>query len=186
MQLADSFLLKKKKTPYSPCFSQTVSTLVTYIPWQVLIQLLNILICTVHFSLFMFCIELFLLNCHVNMCHKSLCSRLSKKLHWNHRITLLCLTNWFWYFPVVYLLFCPCHVLYVWIGTAISLCYCWPAAGGSGQEISTNMDSDPLEQPTSTRAVRLQPFSHCLSSTCPLWSNLDKEKDQQKTDPRHI
>lgn len=46
----------------------------------------------------------------------------------------------------------------VWMGFTISLCYYWLAAGGSGQEISTDMDSDPLEQPTSTGAVRLSAF----------------------------
>lgn len=63
------------------------------------------------------------------------------------------------------ILICPCckdtSLLLscaVSVGITISLCYYWLAAGGSGQEISTDMDSDPLEQPTRTGAARLSVF----------------------------
>lgn len=54
----------------------------------------------------------------------------------------------------------PCYadtaLLLSYAVCAISLCYYWPAAGGSGQGNSIDVDADPLEQPTSTRAVKLQ------------------------------
>lgn len=57
-----------------------------------------------------------------------------------------------------------------------SLYYCWPAAGGISQEISTHMDSDPGEKPTSTRAERLRSFPNVPSSTNGICTNLASSK----------
>lgn len=149
---------------HSSCISQTGSTLVSHTTWLVfiLLPILNILICTVLFSL-------------LHIFHCPFISVLEVLLSLSCTLKL--------YTPCFPALLLSCAV---WIGITISLCYCWPAAGGSGQEISTGMDSDRLEQPTSTRAVRLQPFPHCPSSMSPLWSTLDKKKGQHKTDQKHV